>query len=793
MPGASESAGHILSKNIFIITYRNSMAKINRDFFITQFREEVNDHVHRIAQRLFQLEEQPADQLQIVEEIFRIAHTLKGSSRMMGYTDISTLAHRMEDLLVEVRDEHLELNATVIDLLFYSLDTINYLIEGISKNVKRTANLEEISALFTDVIAGKQIEVPHLQSRLIQPARQEESPQEVGLPLERLPARPEPEAAESRQYVRIHTADLDSILNLVGEVLINQYRYEGQRTAYQENITDLRAHRQKISELQKRLTHGNRARQPRLAQLADDLEHSATDMLRKTKAMMKKARTDGQQMRVTMNKLQEQVIGIRMVAASRIFHAFPRLVRMTARKLGKEVELHISGEDTKIDSRIIEEMRDPLIHLVQNAIRHGIEDPESRKSYRKNPTGSVTISAAQEGNRIVIRVKDDGRGIRIEQIKEYALKEGFLSHRDLKAVSDQDVHELLFHPGFSTIEAVDDIAGRGFGLNIVRTHVDRVQGEIEVRAEPGEGTEFAVKLPLTLTIINALLMRVRDQLFAIPTGAVEKTFDIHADDIKHFGKLPVVAVDEDLIPVVQLEHILRPHPESGDNDSQAQNFFENTSRKTVIMIHAEDRRIGFVVDDLIEEREIVIKHLGPCLKRVRNVAGATTVQGEIAIILYVRDLVRSTDAYLESQPIQAELSQGSRAAGKRPEKFGNIVPKILLVDDSYNTCEVERTILEDAGYEVDIAENGVRGLEKLQQNSFDLVITDIEMPEMDGFQLLQHIRDDPTLREIPVIIMSTREMPEDKDKGLALGAQAYIVKGAFDEHPFLETIDFCLK
>jgi two-component system chemotaxis sensor kinase CheA len=767
------------------------MATINRDFFITQFREEVNDHIHRITQRLFQLEEQPGDHEQLVEEILRIAHTLKGSSRMMGYTNVSTLAHKMEDLLVEIRDGHLELHSTVTDLLFYSLDTINYLVEGIAKNVKRTADIEQFTVLFNDVIAGKHVEVPHLQSQLIKPTQQEQTPISLAKPT----AMAEQfEEAEEQQYIRIHTGDLDVILNLVGEVIINQHRYEGQRIAYREIIRDLSEHRQKISELQTMLYNQNGGSSgTRLSQFSDGLERSASGMLRKAKTLMKKARTDGQQMHLTMDKLQEKVIDIRMVPASRIFRLFPRLVRMTARRLGKMVELDLSGEKTRIDSRIIEEIRDPLIHLVQNAIHHGIESPEERQSYGKNPTGTITISAHQEGNRIVIKVQDDGQGIHIEQIKNLALKEGLLSHRDMRTVSDQDVLESLFQPGFSTADTVDDIAGRGFGLNIVRAHVDRVQGEIEVRSQANEGTEFVIKLPLTLTIMNALLVRVIDEIFAIPTVAVETTFDISPDDIEHLGKMPVVVFDSALLPVVELQRILQIQPYNGNNGFRSQNFSKDGSRQTVIVIQAEDRRIGFLVDDLIEERKIVIKPLGPCLKRIKNVAGATTVRGDVVIILFVRDLVRSADTILEGSPVRAHFFQKDQALQSDTKSSGSIVPRILLVDDSLNTREVERIILEDAGYEVVTAENGVQAFEMLKKASCDLVVTDIEMPEMDGLQLTKTIKQDELLHDIPVIIVSTKGTREDKKKGLEVGAQAYIVKGEFDEQTLLQTVDSCLK
>ncbi|GAK57471.1 cheA signal transduction histidine kinase [Candidatus Vecturithrix granuli] len=764
------------------------MATINRDFFIAQFKEEVDDHVHRITQKLFQLEEQPGDYGQLIEEIFRIAHTLKGSARMMGYADMSALAHKMEDLLVEIRDGHVKLSATIIDLLFYCVDTVNYLAEGISKQIKRTANIEDFTRLFQDVLAERPVEIPHLQTQIIKAEIPQEPPAEA--PVSPVIPSPFPEH-EERQYVHIHTTDLDAILNLVGEVIINQYRYEGQQATYQELLQDLREHQRELSELQQLVQRENGTLPARISSLTSDLERSATDMLHKSKQLLKNFRTDGQHMRMAVNKLQEQVINVRMVPASRIFHLFPRLVRMTARRLDKTIDLTLRGEETKIDTRIIEEMRDPLIHLVQNAIHHGIESPEQRQSLGKNPTGLIILSARQEGNRIVLSVQDDGQGIHAEQIKNLAIKQGLISHRDFKSISEQEILEVLFHPGFSTSEIVDDIAGRGFGLNIVRTHVDRIQGEIEVHTQPGKGTEFVMKLPLTLTMMNALLVQVGSEIFAIPTIAVEKTVDISLEDMEYLGNIPVVVVDGGLLPLFELHQLLFGSATGKPASSSSYRVLEDHSRKTVIVLRAEERRIGFLVDDLVEEQEIVIKHLGPCLKRVRNVAGATTVRGEVIIILAVRDLVRSADAFLEGSST-IMFSQKTNLRQVSTLQTDRLTPRILLVDDAINTREVERIILESAGYEVVLADNGVQGLDYLQKAPFDLVITDIEMPQMNGLELTKMIKRDELLHNLPVIIISTRGTEEERQQGLQTGAAAYIVKGEFDEQRLLQIVDACL-
>jgi two-component system chemotaxis sensor kinase CheA len=767
---------------------------LNRDFFITHFKDEANDHIQGITQRLFQLEEQSGDQKQLLEEVLRIAHTLKGSARMMGYHDISTLAHKMEDLFVEIRDGHLELFPKAVDLVLYCLDTINYLVEGMYKNVKRTANIEELVTLFNDLIAGKDITVPQLPSQPVS--------RPSGEVVATVPPKPEVSLeqiseAKERQFVRVHTEDLDAVLNLVGEVLMNQYRYDGQFIAFQDMMQVLRDHRYQVAALQATIEHGDgQASSPQIANMSANIARSAAQAIRKTRELIKKARTDGQQMHLAINKLQEHVIGVRMVPSARIFHLFPRLLRVTARRLGKVAELVLLGEETKVDSRIIEDMRDPLIHLIQNAIRHGIETPEERQRKGKKPTGTITVSAYQEGNRIVIRVQDDGKGIDVERIRTVAVERGIFSQKDMRAVSDQDLYELLFKPGFSTSETVDDIAGRGFGLDIVRARVDGVQGEIEVRSRPGQGAEFVIKLPLTLTIINALLVRVADEIFALPTTAIEKTLDIQADELEHLGAMSVIALDGTLLPVVALRKILdfpTQHPADSQDSMYPVATGPDASRQTVIVIQSEDRRIGFLVDDLVEEREIVVKPLGSCLKRVKNIAGATTVREDVIMILFVRDLVHAADLFLAGA---APPTFGSQVEGGKRNLRSAVRPggaKILILDDSLNTREVERTILEEAGYDVATAGNGLEGLEHVRRTPVDLVIADVEMPAMDGFEFISRLKQDERLQQIPVIIVSTRGSEADRQQGLNLGAQAYIVKGEFDEQILLHTIDACLN
>jgi len=768
------------------------MATVNRTFFIAQFKEEAHDHLQRITRHLFQLEETPGEQRQIIEDVFRIAHTLKGSARMMGYADISSLAHKIEDLFVELRDNHLQWQPVVIDLLLYTLDTMTSLLDSLDKTTSETVDIVPIIDLFDTLLEGKSIEVPHVQStRLTHSYESDEH-----LPEEHTrDVKSGPEEIEERHYVRISTTDLDHMLNLVGEVLMNQYRYDGQLKAFQRLPLELAQYRQHILELQEYiLRHADISTSPRLLSLSEHLEQESSRLLRHTKVLAKRIRTDRQQMHVAVNNLQEQVVDIRMVPASRIFHMLPRLARMTARSLGKQVKLTMLGEDTRIDTRIVEEMRDPLMHLIQNAIRHGIESPQERQRNGKLPTGEITVSAEQEGNWVVLRVKDDGHGIDLARIKEVVVQQGILSQDDVGTMSEQDLYGFLFQSGFSTVDTVDDIAGRGFGLDIVRDHVDHMQGEIEVHSQPGSGTEFSLKLPLTLTIMNTLMFRVANQIFAIPILAVERTFDYYPDRIELLGQIPTIALDGVLLPIVDLKRILQfstRHPIHQQAPSPKLASNSGPLQQTVIVLCSEDHRIGFIVDDLVEEREIVIKHLGPCLKRVKHVAGATALREETIIILFVRDLIHSADAILGETHAHSILLE-AHAMNDATAHHQAYSPRVLVIDDSLNTREVERAMLEQAGYRVETAVDGLDGLQKLRATTFDVVVTDIEMPHMGGLQVIRQIKQDRTLCHIPVIVVSARHSEEARQESLNIGAAAHIVKGDFDEHALIQTITDCL-
>jgi two-component system chemotaxis sensor kinase CheA len=449
------------------------------------------------------------------------------------------------------------------------------------------------------------------------------------------------------------------------------------------------------------------------------------------------------------------------------------MVRDLAREEVKEVRLRVVGADTELDKSVLELLKDPLVHLVRNAVGHGIEPPGDREARGKPREGTITLEARSEGRTAVIAVADDGAGIDARRVKEAALRRGIIQPQDAAALDEPELVALVFRPGLSTSAAVTDLSGRGVGLDVVRGNVERLHGRIEVDSSPGRGTRFRITLPLTLTTTHALLVRARGQTFAIPLASVERIVRLPSGEGAAMAGRRALRFLDRPVALVGLADVLGlpPHPAGGGDEVTG-------GPPTAVIVAAAERRAAFLVDGLLGEQEIVAKSLGPQLPRVRHTAGASILgTGEVVIILSAVDLVAS------AQRVQVHEKTAAPGQAGPPRRRA-----VLVVDDSITTRTLEKSILEAAGYEVRVATDGVEAWTILQQTGCDLVVADVMMPRMDGFELTRRVRGDPTLKRLPVILVTSLESREDKERGAAAGADAYIVKGAFDQDTFLETV-----
>jgi len=465
---------------------------------------------------------------------------------------------------------------------------------------------------------------------------------------------------------------------------------------------------------------------------------------------------------------------VRMLPVSTVFDVFPRLVRDLAREKGKEVELQIEGAETELDRRVLEEIKDPLIHLLRNGVDHGIEAPQKRVKAGKPRQGTITLKAFQKGNNIVIEVTDDGAGINVKKVKKAALKAGLIGPDDMETMSDDEAMQLIFASGLSTSAVVTGTSGRGVGMDVVRKNVEGLQGHVDVDSTLGQGTQMTLTLPLTLATTQELLVQVEEQTYGIPISAVERIQRINPQDISTVEGKEAILVDNEPISLVRLSDVLELAPQE-DKVLHAEKI-------PLIILGAGRRRIAFLVDGVVGQQESVVKGLGKQLSRVRNVAGVTILgTGQVIMTLNPIDLIKSARGVEGRTAIAARITQAQVEKVERPT--------ILVVDDSLTTLTLEKNILETSGYEVKVATDGVEALSILQSDGCDLVVADILMPRMDGFELTTTVREDPKLKEIPIVLVTSLESREDKERGIEIGADAYIVKSTFDQETLLQTVE----
>ncbi|MCL1472796.1 hybrid sensor histidine kinase/response regulator [Argonema antarcticum] len=485
---------------------------------------------------------------------------------------------------------------------------------------------------------------------------------------------------------------------------------------------------------------------------------------------------DNARLEVVADELSDGIRTMRLLPLSTIFNLFPRMVRDLAKQEGKEVDLALEGAETKADKRILEEMKDPLMHMIRNALDHGIETPKERQRLGKPPQGKIQLKAKQTATNVVIEVADDGRGLDTEKIKHTALKRGVCRPEELATMNPSQIQSLIFEPGFSTRTFVTEISGRGVGLDVVRTNVELLKGTIQVESKPGIGCTIRVQLPTTLATAQVLIVSVMGISYAIPVEFVQTARFISEDDIFTIEGRDTIILDNQPVSVERLADLL----ELSVVSSQQSAVIGNTNDKEQIpclILKVADQRLGLLVDALVDEQDVMLKPQSQLLKRVRNVSGATILgTGEVCIILNPQDLIKS----VRKQIISPKAKQIAQAQSRKQV--------ILLVEDSISIRTQEKRILEGAGYEVVTAVDGLDGFNKLKTRSFDAVVSDIQMPNLDGLGLAAKIRQHKEYTELPIILVTSLASDEDKRRGAEAGANAYITKGTFNKEILLDTL-----
>ncbi len=473
---------------------------------------------------------------------------------------------------------------------------------------------------------------------------------------------------------------------------------------------------------------------------------------------------DNMKMNLTVDNLNNMVKNMRILPLATVFHLFGRMVRDIAQEKNKEIDFEIIGSETSADKKIIEEIKAPLIHIIRNAIDHGIETPEERVAIGKNPTGKIILSAKQDNNKVIIEIKDDGRGINLAKIKEKALKKGFLTQEEINSMSDEQITNVIFAPGFSTGDEITNISGRGIGLDVVQSKISQLNGKVKIISEINKGCCVQIELPTTMSIIKVFLVKSSNQTFAIPMEAINTVLRKKEDEIISKNNRKSIIFENETIPLIDLASILN-----------LPKIFSDKDKKTILIIESDNKIMSVSVDELMGEQEVLLKKLSAPFYKLKKISGITTlISGDICLILNISEIINSPD-YLKTSELTMKTT------------LNNSDFKILLVDDSATTRTLEKNILTKAGYNIELAENPIEAFEKMKNNPFDLIISDIEMPEMNGIEFLEKLKTNEMFSDIPVIILSSLN-EEYKKLAIDLGAKKYIVKSEFNQNELQDAI-----
>lgn len=763
----------------------DDIQEIMEDFLVEAF-----EMIERLDQDLVELESNPED-LDLLNRIFRVAHTIKGSSSFLNFDILTRLTHNMEDVLNKARRDELKITPDVMDVVLHSIDLMKSLLNAIRDNGTdansgididdTVVRLQAISnggaASEAEATAAapapedQAVAAPSNNTNANNPLADEPdldyahmSGEEVEAEIERLlkkrqeadkqaraaqkanggaaavqtpkapdaaPApKPTPKpaakkagdekapAANVEQTVRVDVKRLDHLMNLIGELVLGKNR---------------------------------------LIKIYGDVEErydgeKFLEELNQVVASISSVTTD----------VQLAVMKTRMQPVGKVFNKFPRMVRDLSRELNKNIDLIISGEETELDKSIVEEIGDPLVHIIRNSCDHGVESPEIRAAAGKPETGTVKLKAYNEGNHIVIEIADDGKGLDADMLKHKAMEKGLISEREADSMSDKEAFALIFKPGFSTAAAITNVSGRGVGMDVVKTNIEKLNGIIDIESEKGVGTTQKLKIPLTLAIIQALLVAVQEEYYAIPLASVIETVRVSQDEIYTVDGKSVLRLRDEVLPIVRLADIFK-----------VDSVLENTSEVYVVVIGLAEQKMGVVVDYLVGQEEVVIKSLGYYLKGTEGIAGAT-VRGDGKITMIV-DVAAMMEMAKEVKVNITKAAEENTAAHTKHSPSDYVV---LAIDDSNTDRAIMKKCLKTLGVTVLEASNGLDGLDIVKNGDkhLDAVLVDIEMPKMDGYTFASEVRKYNKFKNLPLIAVTSRNSKTDRMRGVESGMTEYITK-----------------
>ena len=768
------------------------------------FKMESEEHLQKLDEGLLRLESSPQDSA-VLEEVFRAAHSLKGAARMLGVSDVETIAHHFEDALGAARRGRTVLTSEVIDRLYSGLDAIRELTLEAVTGAAANVNVERVLALLNGAEPSTPVEetaeesvektiestteiapevlIPEApfkpeiaQPEYFHPAKEPEENNHSAPTVSSL--NPALQGAFKIETIRVQPQKLDGLMTLAAELTVTTTRV-ARGLGVREEIVELWENWNKdlASQRSEQKKSGMNARSgedrstPRRTDKTSaafyDREHARLEKLKAILEQLKRtANEDVARLNFAANELEESIRKIRLLPFSTVFDLFPRLVRDLARDQKKEIQLLLEGESTTADKRILEELKDPLMHIIRNAVDHGIEAPEERAQNGKPTLATLRLRAFQTATSVVVEISDDGRGLDEAAIARTALKRRVASEEELAAMTREQMQMLIFAPGFSTSPIVTDVSGRGVGLDVVRANVESLHGNIKIESEEGNGCTFRLQMPLTLATTRVLLVQVAARPYALPVEFLQGSRLVAKEEIFSIEGRDNIALNGQPISVVRLSDLLELTAARSTPDALM----------PCIILQIGEEKLGLFVDAFLDEQEVILQPLGALLPRVRNVAGSTILgTGEVCMILNSQDLMKTM------HKTRATIAPVSPVAAIRKQV-------ILLAEDSITTRTQEKRIIESAGYEVVTAVDGMDAMSKLSTQDFDGVVSDVEMPNLDGLGLAARIRQDARYKELPIILVTSLATDADKQRGVEVGANAYITKGTFEQKALIDAL-----
>lgn len=780
---------------------------------LATFRIEAQEHIAAISASLVELEKQalPEKQEEIVERIFREVHSLKGAARSVNFVDIEQVCQAMEGLFAVLKRGEMVLSPPLFDLLNETMDIVSKML-SLTDTALTATDRTEIQTIIERLAAaakgpGVEKNTPPAQPDFLsQGANPLERPtsqatgdkgQASGLsgavPENLAPKQPEAPSAlgaekgdAGSETIRISAAKLESLL-LKAEELVSaklaarrqsilarelKTLFDAWKKRWARLSSEVRTSREMTVENPGDFSMAGFSASITIEEFLEWNQHFSRNMETRLLSLRTNADEDSRLIGTMVDNLLDDMKNVMMLPFSSVFATFPRLVREISREQGKEIDFALEGGAIEIDKKILQEIRDPLNHLLRNSIDHGIETQEIRQQKTKPAKGSLKITVAQkDSGKVEILISDDGAGISIDRIKGSALKQGLITEEQAAAMSLEEALALIFESGVTTSALITTVSGRGLGMAIVREKIEKLGGTVSIQTAPDQGTTISILLPFSLATFRGILVQTGGQLFAVPSMHVEGVRNIPLHEVQTVENRETIPLDGKAVSLVRLDQVLELPPKVSANE---EDFL------CVMVLSSGDKYLAFAIDEMLYEDEILLKSLGNQLVRVRNIAGATVLgTGQVIPILNVVDLIKSA-LLVSAGSVRALTAE----EGKRKKK----AQSILVVEDSITARTLFVNILETAGYLVTSAVDGIDGFIKLGEGEFDLVVSDIEMPRMNGFELTAKIRTDKRWQEIPVVIVTSRESAEDKKHGIEVGANAYLVKSSFDQSNLIEVI-----